>query len=309
MLIGIGISVSSPHSCSHTNTASFHHSKSLPDASGQPSPPHTTAPTRSTSHPVPITATITSRTGPTSDMPSIQEEHQSFDDRQSLPSTATSKRSLFVFGTSTTEVSSEKKTSLHSASRKQSPDRNGSVQSTNSSCYLPPDQRKSQDKRMKQSAPSVNVMNDVVTFRVGGDVSTPSTLPRDVDSQLNFPMENGNATSPGTSPAEVRSKLSYPAQGESLTSALTRSFHQADERSRMNTPLFAIDKCSVEATDQSTTLNLASVVTGQDKPHPQLNTEPTAAHQDRGRGVKNLATAVANGAVSIACATLSLERE
>ena len=256
---------------------------------------------------MPITATITSKTGPTSDMPSIQEEHQSFDDRQSLPSTATSKRSLFVFGTSTTEVSSEKRASLHSL-RKQSPDRNGSVQSTNSSCYLPPDQRKSQDKRMKQSAPSVNVMNDVVTFRVGGDVSTPSTLPRDVDSQLNFPMENGNATSPGTSPAEVRSKLSYPAQGESLTSALTRSFHQADERSRTNTPLFAIDKSAVEATDQSTTLNLASVVTGQDKPHPQLNTEPTAA-QDRGRGVKNLAAAVANGAVNIACATLSLERE
>ena len=97
---------------------------------------------------------------------------------------------------------------------------------------------------------SVQVSNQAVSFEVGGDISLPPTLPRDCDSQLNFPMDNATPSHSNT-PAEVRSKQVYQNQTDSLTKAMTASLQQVNEWTRSNTPLpVTTDKTSVEATDQ-----------------------------------------------------------
>ena len=217
-------------------------------------------PPRSTSFPMPITSAPSNRPGQLSDMSSIQEEHQSPNSRH-LSGTGASKKSLLVYGRYASEMSGVGSSSHQSHSEKVQSTEEFSEQST--SFTHPHPVTVTEERRKKDIQPSVHqIAHDDVTFQVGNDVSALSTQHQDIDSQLNFPMENSNNSE---SPAGVKSNLGYPNHSDSLgiTDALTRSFQQMDERSRTNTPHNSIvDKTAVEVSDRrngEACLNVAGI--------------------------------------------------
>ena len=198
---------------------------------------------------MPIASAPSNRPGQLSDMSSIQEEHQSPNSRH-LSGTGASKKSLLVYGRYASEMSGVGSSSHQSRSEKVQSTEEFSEQSTSFSHAHPV--TVAEEGRKKDIQLSVHQMShDDVTFQVGNDVSALSTQHQDIDSQLNFPMENSNNSE---SPAGVKSSLGYPSHSDSLriTDALTRSFQQMDKRSRTNIPHNSIvDKTAVEVSDRS----------------------------------------------------------
>ena len=276
-------------------------------------------PNRSVSYPIATASMAQSR-----ELHSIEEEHHAVED----PATHASQKSLLVSGMFESERLSSLQMSGISPHQSHSHRHEESVGRTSTQCTelcainssphpsMQASLRQSQEHSLKQAngpSCSVQVSNQAVSFEVGGDISAPSTLPHDVDSQLNFPMDN-NPPSLCNTPEKVRSKPANPNPADSLIGVMTTSLQQANEWASSNTPLLiTTDKTSIQATDQGSKNEIeleACFVASQGKLcplQPNPSSLPTAIAPETKREVPSTNPAPVTPTADGVAATASVE--